>query len=286
MRISTSLNVLDASVSPEDQVRRCVEAGFEALDMNYCDYQKVLLTQPWSEEERWAYRFREAADQHGLSFSQMHGPIHGGSFHETMMGLNVQSFTALAERALQTAAILGVSWVVFHPTNIAFNPAYRPEETVDFNVQFYSKFLPILEKSGVGIALENLFAHRNVAWSYLTTSDELVELVDRIGHPLVGACWDTGHGHMSGHDQYDAIKQVGHRLKALHIQDTDKTLDQHLFPYHGTIDWNKVMKAVKEIGYTGDFTYEVHNAVRKVPDQLRDPLLHYAVKLAKSLVDM
>lgn len=57
--------------------------------------------------------------------------------------------------------------------------------------------------------------------------------------------------------------------------------DQHLLPYQGTINWNEVMAALREVGYPGDFTYEAHNSVRTLPDGMRDAALQYAYTTAK-----
>ena len=57
----------------------------------------------------------------------------------------------------------------------------------------------------------------------------------------------------------DMIRKLGHdRLGALHIHDNDFTMDQHLLPYLGKLDWADIAKALGEIDYQGDFTYEVN----------------------------
>ena len=44
------------------------------------------------------------------------------------------------------------------------------------------------------------------------------------------------------------------------------------------------MDALYGIQYAGDFTYEIHNAVRHLPDSLKDPMLRYSVALGKGLI--
>lgn len=81
--------------------------------------------------------------------------------------------------------------------------------------------------------------------------------MDAFNNPLVGCCWDTGHGMISGDDQYEALTLLGHRVKALHIDDNYGTArDVHLLPYEGLIDWSKVLRALREIGYDHDFAFE------------------------------
>ncbi len=61
--------------------------------------------------------------------------------------------------------------------------------------------------------------------------DELCELIDTLNHPLIGACWDTGHARMMHHDQKACLTAIGSRLKALHIQENDGRNDDHMLPF-------------------------------------------------------
>ena len=157
MNISTSLNVFEIHHPIDDQIRRCKEAGFLSLDFNYWDYQQTVADMSWPEEEAWARNIRAAADAHGVRFTQMHGPVHGGSFTEMVMGLNVESFLEMASRSLRTAGILGVPWSVFHPSPLSLRGEESHREVLDTNVEFYRRLLPVMEETGVGIALENIF---------------------------------------------------------------------------------------------------------------------------------
>lgn len=289
MNISTSLNVFEINHPIEQQIRRCKEAGFLALDFNYWDYQEPVAKMTWQEEEAWARSIRAAADNQGVRFTQMHGPVHGGSFTEMVMGLNVELFLEMASRSIRMAGILGVPWVVFHPSPLSLRGEEPHKEVLDYNVDFYRKLLPVMEETGVGIALENIFdrtsgetgLYRRI---YCAIPEQLAELLTKIDHPLFGACWDTGHGHRQGLRQAPSIRMLGKWLKSLHIQDNNGIHDQHLLPYLGTIDWKEVMSALREVGYPGDFTYEAHNSVRTLPDGMRDAALQYAHATAQFLL--
>lgn len=43
----------------------------------------------------------------------------------------------------------------------------------------------------------------------------------------------------------------------LHLHDNYGTRDDHSMPYFGTIDWDEIMRALRDIGYEGTFNYEV-----------------------------
>lgn len=287
MNLSTSLNIFNTEKPVEKSIQRCVMAGFTALDLNYCDHQKELLLKPWVEEESWAKHVRYTADKYGIPFTQMHGPIQGVAFNGMMMGLNVESFLELAQRALRTAAIVGIPWVVFHPGMISSAGVEPYQEVLNYNCSFWRRLIPVMEASGVGVALENLHDPAESSpfrRQYCSVPGELIELIDKIDHPLIGACWDTGHGHIQSLNQRSSIQMLGQRLKALHIHDNNGDKDQHFLPYHGTIDWKEVMAALRSIEFQGDFTYEVQPAIRVLPDGLRDAALKYAAELGSCLI--
>ncbi|NHN34508.1 sugar phosphate isomerase/epimerase family protein [Paenibacillus agricola] len=287
MNVSTSLNIFYApDVCVPDSVRRCAVAGFVSLDMNYWDHQKQMLQSSPQEEEAWAREIRASADNHGVRITQMHGPVHGSTFSNLAHGMTLESFEKLLERSLRSAAILGVPWVVLHPTNVTRVEGESFQEALEYNVNFYRKIIPVLEQTGVGIALENMIGQRGTRITHFALPEELVELIDTLNHPLVGACWDTGHGHITSLDQAASISTLGSRLKTTHIQDNDGTNDQHLLPYQGTIPWNEVVQTLKRIGYTGDFTYETHNSIRTLPDGIRDAGLKYALDLGNYVISL
>lgn len=283
MKVSTSLNIFNNSVSRMEAIRRCAAAGFQVLDMNYWDLQKQMLQISWSEEEAWAKEIRAFADECGIQFTQAHGPVHGGTFTNLVAGLTLDSFIGLAERSLRTSAILGIPWVVFHPSDIAIEGKETFQEVLEFNVNFYRRLLPVLEETGVGIALENTCSVQGFN-RFFTIAEELAQLVDALDYRLIGACWDTGHAHVHKVDHASAFRVLGSRLKATHIHDNDGVRDQHLLPYQGTIDWTRLVGALKEIQYSGDFTYEAHNGLNKFPDGIRDAGLKFALDLGNYVI--
>jgi sugar phosphate isomerase/epimerase len=136
-------------------------------------------------------------------------------------------------------------------------------------------------KLGVGLAIENMFIHTNSCPAcFAASADDLVELVDKLGDDKVfGLCWDTGHGNLNKVDQVQALHTMGKRLKALHVNDNKGVWDDHILPFHGTIAWIPFMKALGEIGYEGDFTYEIHNFSMGF-----DPGFHHrAIKFAREI---
>ena len=82
-----------------------------------------------------------------------------------------------------------------------------------------------------------------------------------------------------------AIREVGSRLKCTHINDNHGgPADEHLFPYNGTLDWTKTVRALKEIGYEGDFAYEL--VPSKAGADHQPEWLRYTVDMGRYLMGL
>ncbi len=94
--------------------------------------------------------------------------------------------------------------------------------------------------------------------------------MDYIKHPQFTACLDIGHVQMVNCEGAVAlIKGLGRdRIGALHVHDNDLFHDDHTFPFVGCSDWNAIMTALAQIGYTGSFTFEADAFMERYPDEL------------------
>ena len=89
------------------------------------------------------------------------------------------------------------------------------------------------------------------------TAAEMNEFISYMDHPLLGCCWDTGHAVMEGKfDQYDDIMELGSNLKAVHIHDNNGFSDQHLLPYCGKLQLDRIVEALRDVKFKGSFTFE------------------------------
>lgn len=70
------------------------------------------------------------------------------------------------------------------------------------------------------------------------------------------SCLDTNH--ILYEPLYDYIRAVGDRLIGTHISDYDLVSERHYMPGEGLVDWQKVVKLLEEVGYTGPWLYEIN----------------------------
>ena len=274
MKPCTSINVFFDStfkVPVEEQIQRVYDAGFRHMDMNFWDWCHDPAS-PFRQDDwrKWVGRAADKAASLGVKFTQAHADVY--NFYT-----GDQSRYEMYKRSIEGASMLGIRWVVFHPSgHPEFSPETEERNLLD-NIEFYKPLAEYAEKWRAGIALENMS-------SRIRRAEHLCRLVDAIGSDYVGACWDTGHAHIAGENQGDSIRLMGKRLHALHIQDNDGITDQHMPPHYGTINWDEVMAALHEIGYQEDFTFESHMIVRKVPEGCRADALRLLYAIGKNLL--
>ena len=279
MRPCESLNVFfdpEFHVDVCIQLQRVVDSGFRCLDMNFWDWshdpRSPFMQDDW---QRWVERIAEAAQRAGAVFTQAHAHVHN-FYDEKDQIIHERQI----ERSIIGAGMLGVPWIVMHPSQRPdWAEAGSSEKMISENVRYFRSYTELASKWRTGLALENMKRPSGG----LTTAQQLCELIDRIDRPNVGACWDTGHAHLVGQDQPAAIRTLGRRLHALHVADNLGEKDDHTMPFVGSIDWFPLVRALNEIGYDGDFTFESHNFIHNMPEACRAEALRLMYRVGVTL---
>ena len=89
------------------------------------------------------------------------------------------------------------------------------------------------------------------------TGQELLNLLGAIDRPNVGVCLDVNHVFPADH-LIPTVHLLGARIITLHISDYDGIEEKHWLPTHGVIDWTGLVRALREVGYSGPFMYEMY----------------------------
>ncbi len=283
MIISTEINSASAIVGEERAVELVAKAGFDAWDFSMfgmCNYDwtnKILLPSehPLAGPDylKFARKLRKIGEDNGIFCNQSHAPYPS----------SCAELRSYFKRAIECTAEAGGKICVIHPDN-----DLSPQE----NAEMYMEVLPFAKECGVKIATENM-------WNWDWDKDEALpaacsdhknfyDHIKAINDEFFVACLDIGHAEMRGlnTNSVDMIKTLGSSLKALHIHDNDKHDDSHQIPFSMDIDFEPIVKALKEIGYSGEFTLETNAylngyTAENVLDGLRD-----MAKAARRLADM
>lgn len=289
MRLSTSTCIhekilwgKDLFYTCEQSIESCVKAGYKVLDMNFASYSRGTLPMTQSNWEDWTKALKEFSDSHHVEYSQAHA--HFYNWIDTAVE-DIQWNEELIRRSIIGAGIMGVKWLVIHPGSVNDGIWYSHQKSLVRNVEFYKKYAEIASKYNVKIAIENMIESK-IARRYASSTEELLELLEVLNDPIFGICWDFGHAHMAWLNQCEALRAIGKNLKALHVADNRGENDEHIAPYFGTIVWEPIMKTLKEIGYEGDFTYEIHKFTYGLPDDLQDKLLRFTYELGMSMIKL
>ena len=265
MILSTTTSDLLNKHGVADAIRLIAKAGFDAYDYSFCGLPKddPFYSDAYMEN---AKEIRALSEEIGISCNQAHAPFPSsvGDPEKDEMIFNE------IVKSMEFAACLGAHVIVVHPKQ---HLCYQEhvDELFEMNVEFYSRLMPYAEKFGIKVATENMWQWnrftRQCIHSTCSRAEEFCDYIDSIGSEWIVACLDIGHVVLVSEDIPRMIKMLGNRLEALHIHDNDYKDDLHAFPFFHQIDFDKMTQALTEIGYKGDFTFEIGGIYRKLPKE-------------------
>ncbi len=276
IKTSTEIVSIANHIGEEKAVEYVAKAGFDAWDFSMCgicqydwDTKTAIANDhPISGREYLSYarHLKKIGLDNGIVCNQSHAPF------PTYMK-NIETYL---KRAIECTAEAGGKICVIHPMNVG-----TPEE----NAQMYLKLLPFAKGCSVKIATENMWnwddEKDQSCFAACATPESFCAHLKAVNDEDFVACLDIGHAEMRGSDTtaVEMIKALGKRVQALHIHDNDKWLDSHQIPFSMQIDFEKIVKALKEIDYKGDFTLEANSFLR---DYTSDNVFEGVKKLADS----
>ena len=261
------------------------DAGFDAIDFSFHISEQYYGECTDGEAGKEKFKaWRSIAESRGLVFNQAHAP-EGSSFRD--MDRTVRRFHDI-RRAIRNASYLGIPTIVVHPVqHLPYCEPGVPEQLFEWNMQFYNALKPYAEEYGVKIGVENMWQQPNGIIDHSTCSrpEEFVRYIDTLNSEWFVACLDIGHAPICRVDPAELIRALGKdRLKALHVHDVDGKDDLHTMPYCSKINWDSVCAALKEIGYEGDFTYEIGGFFSPLPKELLLPAAKFSVATGRHLI--
>ena len=259
MYLSANIHPISKKVGFEKAIDLLQSVGFEAYDMSFDEPEENLICEGWQDNVK---AMRKYADSKGIVCNQAHAPFP----------------TAVADRqrsedifkrivmAMEGAAILGARIIVVHAISFLY-PITFSEDLYRINMEFFEKLIPYCEQFGIKVAIENCWTYKNDIQSnaYILHAlpdtvgrvEDFNRYIDTLNSPWIVGCVDVGHLALMGADPYDWILKAAHRVEALHIHDNNLLQDSHMIPFFGDIPFDRVIHALKEIGYNGDCTLEI-----------------------------
>jgi sugar phosphate isomerase/epimerase len=111
----------------------------------------------------------------------------------------------------------------------------------------------LCEDAGIKYALEP-HPHR-----YMSNAASMLRLLDHIPSEAFGMNLDPSHLFPCGEIPHVVIYQLGKRIFHCHFSDNDGLTNVHWRPGKGKIDWEAVMKALKDVGFSGVVSIELED---------------------------
>ena len=281
MKISTEIGSVAKLVGEEKAIELHAKAGFDAWDFsmfamcNYDWHSGLVLDSdhPLAGPNYLAFarRLKQIGLDHGIVCNQSHAPF----------PVHRPEIRSQLKKAIECTAEAGGQICVIHPDN---------NKNAQENAEMYWELLPFAKDCGVKIATENMWnwdkEKDQACFAACATPQSFCEHIDIVGSDHLVACLDLGHAEMRGcnTNAVEMIHALGPRLQALHIHDNDQWHDSHQIPFSMQIDFHAIVRALKEIGYSGYFTLEVDQYSKKfsadhIPEAVAD-LAAAAKKLA------
>ena len=274
MKTSTEYSAGAKIVGPEKSVELIAKAGFDAWDftfsgvLNYdsatgrrsVNYDHPLMGKDGIKMVR---KLRQIGLDNGIVCNQAHAP-----FSPIDPEINVTY-----KRAIEFAAEAGAEHIVFHTMT---------HESLESNIGLFAAIAPFAEDYGIKIAVENTYlwprGQEFATPDPVSLPEAMRELLERVNHDYLVACIDTGHAEISsiGTNAPDMIRAAGKKLGCLHIQDCDHVHDSHQLPFTMNVDFEAIVKALREVDYKGDMTLEadsfLYYGYKDRPDEILDGL--------------
>lgn len=279
MKVSCNLFLVNMGYSFEENVDMLMDAGFSAIDftvdakLDYVSQSRIFN----SEYKSFAKELCKRAESRGVAFNQSHAPFPS------------EKFTDFLPRTIEFASLLGIKTIVVHPLHDGFEYAQNKEALFERNMKFYSSLSPYAKSFGIKIGIENMWQRHRITGricdSVCADPKELCRYYDSLNDPEVfTVCLDTGHTALCGREPEDVIRAVGHdRVGALHLHDVDYIEDLHTVPYLGKINFDRVARALADIGYNGDITLEIKNFAMGMNKSFYPEILLFIRKTAEHI---
>lgn len=246
---SLKFGMVEEKLSVLDKFKLLKDLGFDGVELdspNNLDTKEIL----------------EARDKTGLELPGVVNSIHWKS-PLTDADPKVRAICAKSmEQSLNDCKLFGGTTVLLVPgvvnQNTTYEDAYKRAQVE------IKKLLPLAEKTGIKIALENVWNN------FLISPVEAARFVDEINHPLLGWYFDVGNILRYGWPEH-WIETLGKRIMKVDIKEFSrkKQQDEGLWKgfqvelMEGDCNWPVVNKALAKAGYSGWGSAEVPGGDRK-----------------------
>lgn len=154
---------------------------------------------------------------------------------------------AYLSELMERATSIGIKIFVTHPSGEPIGEDERPARMACAKASL-ARLAAIARSRGAVIAVEDL-----PRTCLGRSADDVEELISV--DPDLRVCFDTNH--LLTGDPIEFIHRLGHKFITTHVSDYDRVNERHWLPGEGVVDWAAILAALKDVGYTGPWLYEI-----------------------------
>ncbi len=205
------------------------------------------------------------------------------------MPKKVAHICEMTRRSAIAAARLGAGWLIVRPLSDTVNCEYDTGAELCRQPRVLRASCRGMPSRGRGHSAENMcnYAHFDLRRVYGENPEDLIALVDSYADASVGVCWNFGHANFMLADQPRALRKLGDRIKATHASDNRGEVNSKLIPFvGGNVKWEKIIPALREIGYAGDLTIDAPSYTKDFPDALMPDAMRFALEAGRHLLSL
>lgn len=270
------------------------EAGFDCADFDFTQWltfwdvlqgkNESFYDLPLDAQLETLRPYKEAADKHGIRIWQSHAP-----FPSLVKDQATNEYVwAATRKCIAMCGYLGCKYLIVHPAFLDYDDKLPAQEEWDLNIAMYGAMIDELKQHGVVACLENIYTRYDgrvydsiccemgIANRYVDTLNEMA------GAKCFGFCLDTGHALLTRNDIYSAVTELGDNLTCLHIHDNDGVKDDHVPPYMGILDWDRFLRGLRDVGYTGCLNFEVGSMFTRFKAPVHRELMHLTAGIGRA----
>ncbi len=252
--------------------------------------EPCIMDRPLEEIFEFLLPYKEASKKYDVVFSQVHAPFPCWQPERPDVFERMQD---VLKKSIAVTEFLESPHCIIHPP---FDPdsftMYTPEREWEICRQVYEPLIPYLKKHHVMALLENMFNRGVEGERYAAVCSDFQEaarwvddLNEIAGEEYFGFNFDSGHCFLIRQNLYRSMMILGKRIKALHLQDNNGHIDDHILPYTGQTPWETVIQALIDIGYDGDLNYETAKGIDNFPIELEDIVLQLQTRIGRYMRD-
>lgn len=209
-------------LSLEERIKMIKEVGF--------DY--VML---WWEDEVYPHtmskmEFVNILKYYDLKLDNVHLPVDNINNLWSESSTERNKHIDIIKKMLNECRYSGTDIVVMHAVN-------GNNKSFNYSSGYYSfsKIIREAENINIKVAIENTQMFNYAEF-----------ILKEIESPNIGFCYDSSHDFINGESSGEILERWKNKLIAVHLSDNDGLCDRHWIPGSGNVNWEKIIKTIKQ----------------------------------------